>query len=275
MPHVPYVLPDFPRDAFAGTASAYLRYRVPYPEAVLQDLIVRAGVTGAGRLLDLACGPGRVALALAPSFREVWAIDREPEMIDAGQREAARRGIHTITWMVGDAEAMHVPPASCELITIGDAFHRLDQQRVATQALLWLQPGCCLATLGSDGIMEVTEPWHRLVVDMVRDWTSRAHPHDDRATRPQPGTGPAHYELVLRNTGFTEVASQAWVDVHTWTVDTIVGYLYSTSFCSKHVLGPTAGAFEAELRAALLAHDPSGTYRQQMRFGSTIGRKPV
>src|SRR6266542_2968487 len=63
MNRVEYVKPDFPLDAFAGTATYYLRYRVPYPEALLLDLVERTGVTGEGRVLDLACGPGRVALA--------------------------------------------------------------------------------------------------------------------------------------------------------------------------------------------------------------------
>jgi hypothetical protein len=80
---------------------------------------------------------------------------------------------------------------------------------------------------------------------------------------------------VLRATGFVEVASYPFVAPYTWSLDTIRGNLYSTSFCSKRVLGAKAAAFEAELKAALLAHDPSGTYREQMRFGYTIGRKPT
>jgi hypothetical protein len=53
MNRVEYVKPDFPLDAFSGTATYYLRYRVPYPQALLRDLVKRAGVTGEGRLLDL------------------------------------------------------------------------------------------------------------------------------------------------------------------------------------------------------------------------------
>ena len=149
MNRVAYVKPDFPVDAFAGTATYYVRYRVPYPAGLLQDLLARAGITDEGRLLDLACGPGRIALALAASFREVWAIDREAEMVEVGQQEARQRGVHNITWLVGKAEDLQAPPASCALITIGEAFHRLDQQRVAQHALQWLQPGCCAATLVS------------------------------------------------------------------------------------------------------------------------------
>ena len=274
MNRVVYVQPDFPVDAFAGTATYYARYRVPYPAGLLKDLITRAGLTGAGRLLDLACGPGRVALALASSLQEIWAIDLEPEMIVVGQHEATQRGVHNITWMVGKAEELAAPPASFVLITIGEAFHRLDQQRVAQHTLQWLQPGGCLAILGGYGPWSGTEPWQRLVAAIVRHWTSHHAAHGAVAAQPQPGSGPDHNERVLRATGFVEVASYPFVVPHDWTIDTLIGNLYSTSFCSKRVLGDNAAAFEAELKAALLAHDPSGTYSEQMRFGYTIGRKP-
>jgi ubiquinone/menaquinone biosynthesis C-methylase UbiE len=274
MNRVEYVKPDFPPDAFAGTASYYLRYRVPYPQALMSDLIKRARVTGRGRLLDLACGPGRIALALVSSFREVWAVDLEPEMIAVGQQAAAQRSVNTITWIVGRAEALQAAPASFELITIGEAFHRLDQELVAKQTLQWLQPGCCVATLGGYGLMQGNEPWQGLVADIVRQWTSRTRPSGG-AAQPQPGSDPAHYEQVLRDTGFEAVGSETFIQENTWTVNTIIGYLYSTSFCSKNVLGDNAAAFEANLRAALLSHDPNGTYREHMHFGYTIGRRPV
>jgi SAM-dependent methyltransferase len=275
MNQVAYVKPNFPVNAFAGTATYYVRYRVPYPPGLLKNLVARTGVTGRGRLLDLACGPGRVALALAPSFREVWAIDREPEMIEVGQQEATQRGVNNIAWMVGKAEDLAAPPASFALITIGEAFHRLDQQRVAKQALRWLQPGCCLAILGGYGLTSGTEPWQRLVADIVRQWTRRASANGDVPVQPQPGSGPGHNERVLRATGFAEVASYPFVAPYDWTIDTIIGNLYSTSFCSKQVLGDNVEAFEAALKATLCTHDPSGKYHEQMRFGYTIGRKPA
>src|SRR5262245_27841060 len=103
-------VPNFPVDAFAGTAGYYARFRVPYPRALIDDLRARAGITGGGRLLDLACGPGRVALALAPHFREVWAIDLEPEMVEAGRAEAGARGVANTRWVVGRAEDVEAPP---------------------------------------------------------------------------------------------------------------------------------------------------------------------
>ncbi len=274
MDRVEHVKPNFPVDAFAGTADYYVRYRVPYSRALLRDLVGRSGAKGNGRLLDLACGPGRVALALASSFQEAWAIDLEPEMIEAARREAAKRGVTGIRWLVGRAEGLEAPPAYFDLITIGEAFHRLDQQLVADRALGWLRPGGCLATLGCYSILSAREPWQRIVLDIVQQWTSRAHRNANGAEPKGPGVGPAHDECVLCEAGFLEVASHLFVEPHEWTIDTILGYLYSTSVCSKANLGGGAGPFESDLKTALLAFDPGGTYRENIQWGYTFGRKP-
>ena len=196
-------------------------------------------------------------------------------MIEVGQHEAVQRVVHNITWMVGQAEDLEAPPASFALVTIGEAFHRLDQQGVAQHTLQWLQPGGCVAIMGCYGITSGTEPWQLLVAEIVRRWTRRAAVTGAVAAQLQPGSGLDHNERVLREAGFREVASYPFVVPHDWTIDTIIGNLYSTSFCSKRVLGANAAAFEADLKAALLAHDPSGHYREQIRFGYTMGRKPT
>lgn len=96
--------PNLRPDAYAGAASHYLRYRPSYPRPLLADLVARANPPVGSVLLDLASGPGRVALDLAPSFETVWAIDLEPEMVEVGRQEAARRRIGNVSWVVGRAE---------------------------------------------------------------------------------------------------------------------------------------------------------------------------
>jgi ubiquinone/menaquinone biosynthesis C-methylase UbiE len=121
---------NFQAGAFAGTAEAYFRYRPPYPKALLASLVTQAHLPGSAVLLDLACGPGRVTLDLAASFEHVHAIDLEIEMIEVGRREAARRGVRNVEWRVGRAEEVSIAAESVDLITIGEAFHRLDQAAI-------------------------------------------------------------------------------------------------------------------------------------------------
>lgn len=125
---IDYVKPAFRANAFAGTARDYAKYRPPYPKKLIDALLNRVEVTGRNRILDLACGPGRLAIPLTHFFREVWAIDLEPEMIEVGEEKAREGGINNIKWMVGRAEDLEAEKDSFDLITIGEAFHRLDQK---------------------------------------------------------------------------------------------------------------------------------------------------
>lgn len=259
-------------DAFRGTAEAYLRYRPAYPRAMLDELLARAGIARGGMLVDLACGPGRVALDLAHAFEAVIAIDLEPEMIAAGQREAARRGIGNVRWRVGRAEDAEIAPASVDLITIGEAFHRLDQGRIADHALGWLKPGGCLATMGTEPILRGGEPWKDAVADVAFRWAGRTAGGWAPAA-PGAEMEPDGIEHVLRMAGLEAVASRDIFEPRTWTFEEIAGWLRSLSICSEKALGGEWPAFEAELKAAL-GGDEGRVFRENLQASYTLARKP-
>jgi SAM-dependent methyltransferase len=251
--------------AFAGTATCYARYRPPYPDEFLFNLRSHAKTTGSGSLLDLACGPGRVAIPMAPYFTSVLAIDVEAEMIAVGEHEASRRGVTNITWLVERAEDLQLPARSLELITIGEAFHRLDQERILQRALGWLQPRGSLATLGGEPVWRGEEAWKRVLVEVVNKWTgtSLGDPNDGRWGGPS---------AALRAAGL-EVEERESVVERVWTCDSIVGFMFSTSIASRRVLGDTASQFEADLRGALLQAEPSDRFVSMQRFGFTLGTR--
>ncbi len=112
----------FAADLFRGTAGHYDRYRLPYPEAMLTDLVRRAGVSGRGRLLDLACGTGQLAFPLRHWFRQVWAVDQEPDMVEVVRAKAAAQGAGDVRPIVSDAETLDAEPGYFELAVIGNAF---------------------------------------------------------------------------------------------------------------------------------------------------------
>jgi ubiquinone/menaquinone biosynthesis C-methylase UbiE len=260
-------------DAFAGAAEAYLRYRPPYPKVLLDDLLAQASVPAGGALLDLACGPGRVALDIAGSFATITAIDLEPEMIDVGKAEAARRGIGGVTWLVGRAEDAQLPANSLDLITIGEAFHRLDQQLIVERAREWLRPGGCIVTLGATGFLAGTEPWQKTVTDVAQRWMRRTFPTGLAAGRPGAETGPGASERVLSRAGYADVVSRDFSELRDWSLEQIVGFLASMSTCSKYALGAGFAAFEAELRSALTGEAGAPRFCEAWRCGYTLGRK--
>lgn len=225
------------------------------------------------RAIDLACGTGRVALAIAPRFAEIRAVDLEPEMVEAGRREARRLRVSNILWSVGRAEDFEAPAGAFHLVTAGDAFHRLDRPRIAARALGWLAPGGAVATLGSEGFLDGDAPWRRVLAEVVRGFVG------EPARRLGAPNAPlareiADQEAALRGAGFDPVVTRDFPAAHEWGLSELLGNLRSTSVLSRAALGERHAAFEAALTAALLAYDPSGRYAETVRFGYTVARKP-
>jgi SAM-dependent methyltransferase len=68
-------------------------------------LVEAAGIGPGDRVLDLAAGSGNVALPAARTGADVVASDLTPELLEIGRRRAEEAGV-TLTWEVGDAEAL-------------------------------------------------------------------------------------------------------------------------------------------------------------------------
>jgi len=175
-------------------------------------------------LLDLACGPGRVAIPMARHFANVLAVDVEPEMIATGEGEARRHGITNIAWRVGRAENLQLPSGSIELVTIGEAFHRLDRARILEYASICLQPRGSLATLGGEPVWRGEEAWKRALVKVVNRWTGQVLGDPNEAL----WGGPSD---ELRAAGF-QVEEHEWAVEQVWTCDSVVGFMRSTSIAS-------------------------------------------
>jgi SAM-dependent methyltransferase len=271
MPDLP---PNFRPGAFAGVADDYVRYRLPYPRALMDDLVARAALPPNPRLLDLGCGPGRASLPIARHFVEVVGLDPEPEMIAAGRREAARLGVDNVHWMVGAAERFEAPAASFDLVTCGESFHRFDQARVAALAFGWLQPGGALVKLGAQGMTDGAAPWRRIVAEVVRRYIGAPAQRLHGDPNPTPAEGLRDQEAVLRAAGFEPVHSFDFDAPHAWTLEELLGNLRSTSVLSRGALGDRHAAFETDLTSALRAFDPAGRYAETISFGYTLARKP-
>jgi ubiquinone/menaquinone biosynthesis C-methylase UbiE len=270
-----YLKPEFSPDAFAGTAVYYSRYRIPYPQILFEDLIKRTTPPPQAKLLDLASGPGRIAIQLAPLFSKVWANDIDSEMVAVGKIEAKKRKVNNIEWFIGKAEELNMESNSFDLITIGEAFHRLDQNLITNLTLRWLKPGGHIAIMGCYSILSGKELWQDIINEIVSKWTSHHSSSCEKFTIQSTNRGPEHCRLVLQDKGFDECNSYSYVFPHYWTIESIRGNLYSTSRCSKKVLGDNIVEFESELKAALNKIDKRGRFFENIRCGYTQGKKPL
>lgn len=79
---------DYDPSQYFGSASHYLAGRPPYSAKLGEVLARELGLNGSGHLLDVGCGPGVVAVQLAPVFERVTAIDPDPDMIAEARQHA-------------------------------------------------------------------------------------------------------------------------------------------------------------------------------------------
>jgi len=265
----------FAADLFRGSAGYYDRYRLPYPEAMLTDLVRRAGVSGRGRLLDLACGTGQLAFPLHRWFGQVWAVDQEPDMVEVVRAKAAAQDLGDIQAIVSDAETFDAEPGSFELAVIGNAFHRLGRDLVAGRVLGWLRPGGCLAVCWSSVPWLGETDWQRALAVTLDRWKV-ALGAEHRI--------PAGWELpqrrrpdlqVLSDAGFEVAGHHEFPTEHRWSLPELAGFIRSTSFLPASVLGDHAAAFDADLTAAVGPHGDGGTFTENVSFVYDLARKPA
>jgi ubiquinone/menaquinone biosynthesis C-methylase UbiE len=265
--------PEFRADLYRGTARFYDEFRVAYPRALLDDLRVRAGIAGAGRLLDLACGTGQITFGLASSFAEVWAVDQEPEAVEFARAKAHRLGVDNVRWIAGRAEDVDAD-GLFELVAIGNAFHRLARQVVAEAAMRWLVPGGHLALLWSSPVWDGSRRWQQVLADLQQHWMREAAATDRVPANLDLKFAADPHTNVLASAGFTIVGEFEFATPHEWSVESLTGFMYSTSVLSQPALGPNVPAFERDLRERLLAVEPDGVFREDISFGYTLARKP-
>ena len=262
------------KDLYRGTAPYYDRYRPPYPDALLDDLRRRLPLTGRGKLLDLACGTGQIAVPLAPHFAAVWAVDQEEDMVVYGRSKAEVKGVGNITWLAAGAEQVDLE-GGFELITIGNAFHRLNREVVASHAYSWLLPGAALGLLWGGGPLDGEHAWQRLTAQLLDEWMRRRAATDRVPVGWEAAMDRHPHAEILGQAGFDYLGRFEFPLLQTWTIESLLGYLYSTSFLNREVLGTKSAVFEQELTDLVLSCAPDGVLQQSTSFAYELARKPA
>jgi SAM-dependent methyltransferase len=265
---------EFAPDLYRGTASDYDRFRLPYPPALIDHLLRLVNPSGSGWMLDLACGTGQLAFAMLDRFARVWAVDQEPDMVGLVHAKAARAGSARVEAIVSRAEELEAPAGAFELVAIGNAFHRLQRERVAQRLVGWLRPGGYVALVWSESPWRGEEEWQSAVGELIASWRIRTGAQArvprgwDRVRRERPD------EAVLADAGLEGVWTYRFPTPHDWTIEALTGFVYSTSALPRAVLGDQAPAFGRELRAAVEPHASDGKLRETIDSAYELARRP-
>jgi len=250
-----------PRDLFTGTADYYATYRRPCPQPVVDYLVKRCGLDGQGQLFDGGCGTGQVFQTMARHFNKVLAIDPDPEMVARARRTAADFGLANVTVRQMRAEDLPADVGPLRMAIFAASFHWIDRPRVGELIYDLLEPNGSLAVLSPSGLHSGSTPWELA----IREALKRHLGSERRAGGGVYCEGERH-EQALKRTRFKNMEIVNIPVCERWSIDQIVGFLYSTSYASKAVLGDRAAAFEQDVRRSLRRLLPEGQAEKLVEY---------
>lgn len=265
------------RDLFKGTAPFYARYRYQYSPEFFRQLVERLQLNGQGRLLDLGCGTGQLAIPLAGYFEEAVGLDPEPEMLEQATIVAGEAGVKNVRWVEGgsaDLPALEAELGMFRVVTMGNSFHWMDKHATLDHLDRMVIPGGRLAITGTSSgsiIFDATEGWAYEIQKILRKMMGETR-------RAGTGTyeGPTEtFEEVLARSPFIRVETFEMEDTRYLTTEEIIGFLYSTSYASKGVLGDKQAAFEREVRQTLREINPEDQFADHTSIGTFLASRPT
>lgn len=124
--------------------------RPDYADGVLPALLEQQP----RRVLDLGCGPGKLAFLLAPHVDTVLAVDKAAGMLDAARADPRHDG--TIEWLLGDVDKLALT-GPFDLATAGASIHWFNLDQLLPCLATVLVPGGRLAIVNGDGAFN--PPW--------------------------------------------------------------------------------------------------------------------
>jgi ubiquinone/menaquinone biosynthesis C-methylase UbiE len=236
-----------------GYARAYDEYRGDYSPASLEHILQRARLRPhTAVILDLACGTGAVTRQLSGAAGLLLGMDAAFPML-AQARQAAPQSC-----LAGaDGVQLPLPPASLDLVTIGQAIHWFNLPALFSELQRVLRPGGWLAVLS-----RYPSPAGQLhaLVEQLR------YPYTEEGQRGAPQwstTGAPSNLLGLEQAGFVDY--ERAVFEHTMQLS-VEGYLRGAlerTQAQRHFKAPAdQAAFSAALEAGLKAIAQDGLLRE-------------
>lgn len=255
---------------FKSAVPFYERYRLGYPDRLIERVIAFTHLAPGDAVLDLGTGPGLLAIPFAARGMKVTAADPEPDMLAAAAEAARAAGVSVDLWR-GASDELTPDMGPYRLVTIGRAFHWMD--RLATLEMLdrIITPGGAIALFHDEHPETVENLW---VNRVLRETGDRYGSSSEPRVAEMRSESYRRHESVLFASAFSVLDGLSVMIQKSITADEIVGRAFSMSVCSREKLGERAVPFEADLRAALASLSPSGHFAEIAELVALIAQRP-
>jgi SAM-dependent methyltransferase len=267
---------------FAGSAGYYRRGRAPYAPGMADAVKHALALDGRGRLLDIGCGPGVIALRLAELFDHVVGLDPDAAMISESRQAASELNVSNASWACMRAEDLPGDLGTFRVISFAQSFHWMDRPRVARTARAMVEPDGAVIQINAFVGVQPTKKKHRgkhppmpeAAIDELR---TRYLGPDRRAGQGYRNTSPSGEDEIFQAAGFMPEVAYVVPDdrVLERTIDDVVAWVFSASSTAPHLFGDQRVAFERDLREILRDASPSGLFSNQLADNSLRVWRPT
>jgi SAM-dependent methyltransferase len=215
---------------FASAADVYERARPSYPQDAIDWLAAQTGLGPGRTVVDLGAGTGKLTRLLLPTGARVVAVEPIPEM---------RAHIDGAEVLDGTAEAIPLPDASADVVTVAQAFHWFDHERALPEIHRVLRSNGSLVIVWN--MRDLDDPVQRGVEDLLGPM---------RREVPGQILG-AWREPLARSTLFGPATLGAFTYEQQFTTDDLCDRVASTSFVAAL---PPVDREELLVRVRALTH---------------------
>jgi SAM-dependent methyltransferase len=124
---------------FSDRVEDYIRYRPGYPPEVIELLRDECDLQRQHIVADIASGTGALTRLLLDNGNQVFAVEPNLKMREAGSR--LLQSYSRLTTVAGTAEQTMLPDASVDFVTAAQAAHWFDRVRARKEFVRILKPG--------------------------------------------------------------------------------------------------------------------------------------
>jgi SAM-dependent methyltransferase len=252
---------------FRSTVPFYARFRLAYPDRLIERVGELAGIRPGDALLDLGAGPGQIGIAFAQRGLRVTAVDPEPEMLHVAG-EAGREAGVALDLRQGSSFALPAGIGPFKLVTIGRAFHWMDREETLRNLDPLIVADGAVALFGENHPKTVENAFQRKLSEISERYSGRSS-HDVARSA-------ADYrsdESMLMNSPFRRLERCGVLVRRTTTIEEVIGLAFSRSSSSPAKLGERATDFERELREELSAISPDGRFTEIAELKALVARR--
>lgn len=194
----------------------------------------------------MGCGTGLSTFALARLFEKTVAFDTDIEMISEAKRLQPNN--LNIEWQLRSDKEITINEGPYRLAIACRSFNWMEQYNVLQKLHKILEIGGGVALIDDGSFWTGNDPWQKEIKVVIQSFLGQ----ERKAGKSNYSAPTEPYITTLANNHYEDVQYQSIPVTRIWNIQSILGYLYSTSFSAKHLYGDRILEFEETMKHRLL-----------------------